>query len=210
MSFEELSDMVLKGDNKGSEQWTKDALAAGVAPKEIIDKGLVPGMDVVGQRFKSNEFHMPEVLVAARAMKASMELVRPLISSEDSAAAGKVVIGTVQGDLHDIGKNLVGMMLEGAGFEVHDLGVDVSPQAFVEKAEAESAGVVCLSALLTTTMPMMRNVVEAIEEAEIRGNVKVLIGGAPVSQAYADQIKADGYAPDGASAVDLAKSLMAG
>ncbi len=210
MNFEELSDMVLKGDNKGSEQWTKDALAAGVAPKEIIDKGLVPGMDVVGRRFKANEFHMPEVLVAARAMKASMDLVRPLISTEESAAAGKVILGTVQGDLHDIGKNLVGMMLEGAGYEVHDLGVDVSPQTFVEKAEAEGAGLVCLSALLTTTMPMMRTVIEAIEEAEIRANVKILIGGAPVSQAYADQINADGYAPDGASAVEVAKSLLAG
>jgi len=210
MNFEELSDMVLKGDNKGSEQWTKDALAAGVVPKEIIDKGLVPGMDVVGRRFKANEFHMPEVLVAARAMKASMDLVRPLISTEESAAAGKVILGTVQGDLHDIGKNLVGMMLEGAGYEVHDLGVDVSPQTFVEKAEAEGAGLVCLSALLTTTMPMMRTVIEAIEEAEIRANVKILIGGAPVSQAYADQINADGYAPDGASAVEVAKSLLAG
>jgi len=210
MNFEELSDMVLKGDNKGSEQWTKDALAAGVAPKQIIDKGLVPGMDVVGRRFKANEFHMPEVLVAARAMKASMDLVRPLISTEESAAAGKVILGTVQGDLHDIGKNLVGMMLEGAGYEVHDLGVDVSPQTFVEKAEAEGAGLVCLSALLTTTMPMMRTVIEAIEEAEIRANVKILIGGAPVSQAYADQINADGYAPDGASAVEVAKSLLAG
>jgi len=210
MNFQELSDMVLTGDNKGAEQWTKDALDAGVAPKEIIDKGLVPGMNVVGQRFKSNEFHMPEVLIAARAMKASMGLARPLIAEADVEPVGRVVLGTVQGDLHDIGKNLVGMMLEGAGFEVHDLGVDVSPQAFVEAAEAQKANIVCLSALLTTTMPMMRNVIEAVEEAELRASVKVLIGGAPVSQAYADQITADGYAPDGASAVDIAKTLLAG
>ena len=208
MNFQELSNMVLTGDNKGAEQWTRDALDAGVAPKEIIDKGLVPGMDVVGKRFKSNEFHMPEVLIAARAMKASMSLVRPLISDADSDPTGRVVIGTVQGDLHDIGKNLVAMMLEGAGFEVHDLGVDISPQAFVEAVESRKANVVCLSALLTTTMPMMRNVIEAVEEAELRAGVKILIGGAPVSQAYADQITADGYAPDGASAVDVAKSLL--
>jgi len=208
MNFQELSDMVLTGDNKGAEQWTRDALDAGAAPKEIIDKGLVPGMDVVGTRFKSNEFHMPEVLIAARAMKASMSLVRPLISEADSDPTGRVVIGTVQGDLHDIGKNLVSMMLEGAGFEVHDLGVDVSPQAFVEAAESRKANVVCLSALLTTTMPMMRNIIQAVEEAELRADVKILIGGAPVSQAYADQITADGYAPDGASAVDIAKSLL--
>ena len=210
MDFQELSDMVLKGDNKGAEQWTRDALDAGVAPKEIIDKGLVPGMDVVGQRFKSNEYHMPEVLIAARAMKASMNLARPLIAEADVDPVGRVVIGTVKGDLHDIGKNLVAMMLEGAGFEVHDLGVDVSPQAFVEATEANNANVVCLSALLTTTMPMMRNVIEAVEEAELRAGVKILIGGAPVSQAYADQITADGYAPDGASAVDVAKALLAG
>ena len=210
MNFQELSNMVLTGDNKGAEQWTRDALDAGVAPKEIIDKGLVPGMDVVGQRFKSNEFHMPEVLIAARAMKASMDLARPLIAEADVEPVGRVVLGTVQGDLHDIGKNLVGMMLEGAGFEVHDLGVDVSPQAFVEATEANKANVVCLSALLTTTMPMMRNVIEAVEEAELRAGVKILIGGAPVSQAYADQITADGYAPDGASAVDVAKALLAG
>jgi len=210
MSFQELSDMVLAGDNKGAEQWTRDALDAGVAPKEIIDKGLVPGMEVVGQRFKSNEFHMPEVLIAARAMKASMNLARPLIAESDAQPVARVVIGTVQGDLHDIGKNLVAMMLEGAGFEVHDLGVDVSPQAFVEAVEANNADVVCLSALLTTTMPMMRNVIEAVEQAELRAGVKVLIGGAPVSQAYADQVKADGYAPDGASAVDVARTLSAG
>ena len=210
MNFQELSDMVITGDNKGAEQWTRNALDAGVGPKEIIDKGLVLGMDVVGQRFKSSEYHMPEVLIAARAMKASMDLVRPLIAGSDIEPAGRVVIGTVQGDLHDIGKNLVAMMLEGAGFEVHDLGVDVSPQAFVEAAEANNANLVCLSALLTTTMPMMRNVIEAVEQAELRAGLKIVIGGAPVSQAYADQITADGYAPDGASAVDIARTLSAG
>ncbi|MBM3956888.1 MAG: corrinoid protein [Gemmatimonadetes bacterium] len=209
MNFQKLSDMIIKGDNKGAEQWTRTALDAGTAPKDIIDKGLVPGMDVVGRRFKSNEYHMPEVLIAARAMKASMNLVRPLIAGTDVQPVGRVVIGTVQGDLHDIGKNLVAMMLEGAGFEVHDLGVDVSPQAFVEAAESHRANLVGLSALLTTTMPMMRNVIEAFEQAELRAGVKILIGGAPVTQAYADQITADGYAPDGASAVDVAKSLVA-
>lgn len=209
MNFQELADMIIKGDNKGAEEWTRNALDAGATPKEIIDNGLVAGMDVVGRRFKSNEYHMPEVLISARAMKASMGLVRPLIAESDIEPVGRVVIGTVQGDLHDIGKNLVAMMLEGAGFEVHDLGVDVSPQVFVEAAEERKANLLCLSALLTTTMPMMRNVIEAVEEAELRGGMKILIGGAPVSQAYADQITADGYAPDGASAVDVAKSLVA-
>ncbi len=208
MELNDLSQMVITGDHRGTEQWTRDALDAGVDPGTIIDQGLVPGMDEVGRRFKSNEFHMPEVLIAARAMKASMVLVRPLVSATGAASKGRVVIGTVQGDLHDIGKNLVSMMLEGAGYEVHDLGVDVSPQAFVAAVEEHDANLVGLSALLTTTMPSIAGTIEALENAELRSGVKVMVGGAPVSQEYANQIGADAYAPDSATAVETAQGLL--
>ncbi len=200
--------MVIRGDHKDAEQWTRDALEQGVGARQIIDEGLIVGMDEVGRRFKANEYHMPEVLIAARAMKASMSLVRPLISGTDDEPAGKVVIGTVRGDLHDIGKNLVSMMLEGAGFEIRDLGVDVAPDTFVSAVEETGANLLCLSALLTTTMPMMGETIAAMERAELRNQVRVMVGGAPVSRAYAEQIHADGYAPDGATAVEVAKQLL--
>jgi methylmalonyl-CoA mutase cobalamin-binding domain/chain len=166
-------------------------------------------MAVVGEKFKNNEFYIPEVLVAARAMNAAMAIVKPLIVGDQLKPLGKVVIGTVRGDLHDIGKNLVMMMLEGAGFEIVDLGVDVAPEKFVEAAKANSADVVAMSALLTTTMPAMKDTIAALEENGLRDKVKVIIGGAPVTQSYADSIGADGYAPDAASAVDKVKELLA-
>ncbi len=209
MNYDELAQMVIRGDHIGTEQWTRDALDQGTEPAEIVDSGLIPGMNEVGRRFKANEFHMPEVLIAARAMKASMNLVRPLIIGAGGASSGRVVIGTVQGDLHDIGKNLVGMMLEGAGFEVYDLGTDVPPQAFVEAIEEKQAHMLCLSALLTTTMPMMSKTIDAVATAELRNSVKIVVGGAPVSGTFASQITADGYAPDAASAVEVIKELIA-
>jgi 5-methyltetrahydrofolate--homocysteine methyltransferase len=209
MDFTALSQMVIKGDHKAAEQWTRSALEAGVNPRDIIDQGLVPGMEEVGRRFKCNDYHLPEVLVAARAMKASMKLVRPLVGGSAGGSRGRVVIGTVRGDMHDIGKSLVSMMLEGAGFAVHDLGVDVSPEAFVKAVAEDGADLVGLSGLLTTAMPMMGQTVKALRDADSGGRVKILVGGAPVSQAFARQIGADGYAPDGATAVDVANALLA-
>ncbi len=210
MDFKELSAMIIKGDHKAAEQWTRTALDAGVDPRAIIDEGLVPGMDEVGRRFKCNQFHLPEVLVAARAMKASLRLVQPLVGRAGATAKGRVVMGTVQGDLHDIGKNLVSMMLEGAGFEVHDLGVNVTPQDFVQAVQKHAANLVGLSGLLTTAMPMMRETVKALRASGAGSGVKIMVGGAPVSQAYAAEIGADGYAPNGAAAVDVAHALLAG
>lgn len=210
MDFNELSQMIIRGDHRNAAVWTNSALQAGTAPQEIIDKGLVPGMDEVGRCFKENEFHMPEVLIAARAMKTSMAILRPLVAKSGGNSKGRVVLGTVQGDLHDIGKNMVAMMLEGAGFEVIDLGTDVSPQKFISAIEEKEPVLVGLSALLTTTMPMIGIIIEQIKEAELRTTVKVMVGGAPVSKAFADEVGADGYAPDSASAVDLARALAAG
>lgn len=204
-----LADAIIGGKQNDAVELTRAALDEGVAPNEVLSKGLIAGMDVVGERFKNCEFYIPEVLVAARAMKSSMELVRPLLSEADTEAAVKVAIGTVQGDLHDIGKNLVGMMLEGAGFTILDLGVDVSPEAYVTAVKEQGAKVIGLSALLTTTMPAMKDTIEACKEAGVRDDVVIMIGGAPVTQDYADEIGADGFAPDAASAVDKAKELLA-
>jgi len=168
----------------------------------------VAGMNVVGTKFKNNEFYVPEVLIAARAMHAGMDILKPLLTESGVEPIAKVAIGTVQGDLHDIGKNLVAMMLEGAGFEVIDLGVDVKPEQFVDAVKNQGAELVCLSALLTTTMPYMKDTIQALKEAGVRDQVKVMIGGAPVTQSYADEIGADGYASDAATAVDVAKELL--
>ncbi len=208
MDFNDLAQMVISGDNKGAESWTQEALDSGVEPAAIIDSGLIPGMEEVGRRFKNAEYHMPEVLISARAMKASLALVRPLVTDSGIEPKGRVAIGTVRGDLHDIGKNLVGMMLEGAGYEVNDLGANVAPEAFVDAVENGGADLIGLSALLTTTMPMMNSTIEALNQAEVRSQVGVMIGGAPVNQAYADQVGADGYAPDSATAVEVADALM--
>jgi 5-methyltetrahydrofolate--homocysteine methyltransferase len=202
-----LADAVIKGDQNTALEITKAALAEGTAAKDILDNGLIAGMDVVGARFKKNELYIPEVLISARAMKTAMEVLEPELVKAGVEPIGKLLIGTVQGDLHDIGKNLVAMMLKGAGFEVIDLGVDVEPEKFIEQVKAANAQLIGMSALLTTTMPGMEKTIKAVKEAGI--GVKVMIGGAPVTQDYADRIGADGYAPDAASAVDIAKSLVA-
>jgi 5-methyltetrahydrofolate--homocysteine methyltransferase len=202
-----LADAVINGDQNQALEITKTALEEGTAPKDILDNGLIAGMDVVGDRFKKNEIYIPEVLISARAMKMAMEVLEPELVKAGVEPVGKLLIGTVQGDLHDIGKNLVAMMLKGAGFEDIDLGVDVEPEKFIAQVKAAKAQLIGMSALLTTTMPGMERTIKAVKEAGIP--VKVMIGGAPVTQDYADRIGADGYAPDAASAVDLAKSLVA-
>ena len=201
-----LAQAVIKGDQKTAVDITKLALDEGAAPATVLEDGLIAGMNVIGVRFKANEVYIPEVLIAARAMKMAMELLEPKLIEAGVQPLGKAVIGTVQGDLHDIGKNLVIMMLKGAGFDVTDLGVDVSADKFVQAAKETGAQIVGLSALLTTTMPAMETTVKALKDAGI--TAKVMIGGAPVTQAYADKIGADGYGPDAATAVDIAKTLL--
>ena len=202
-----LADAVIKGDQKKAVEITKAAIQEGTAPKSVLDKGLIAGMDIVGARFKKNEIYIPEVLIAARAMKMAMEILEPELIKAGVEPVGKLLIGTVQGDLHDIGKNLVAMMLKGAGFEVIDLGVDVGPDKFVEQVKTSKAQLIGMSALLTTTMPGMERTIKALKQAGVKA--KVMIGGAPVTQEYASKIGADGFAPDAASAVDMAKTLVA-
>lgn len=202
-----LAESLIKGKAPEVKELTQKALDDGVAPNEVLNDGLIKGMGVVGERFKNNEFYVPEVLIAARAMHAGMDILKPALAEAGVDPIGKVLLGTVKGDLHDIGKNLVAMMLEGAGFEVVDLGIDVSPEKFVE-AVKEGGDIVAMSALLTTTMTAMKTTVDALEEAGVRDKVKTMIGGAPVTQNYADEIGADGYARDAASAADKAKELM--
>ncbi|MGH2272115.1 cobalamin B12-binding domain-containing protein [Anaerohalosphaeraceae bacterium U12dextr] len=201
-----LSEAIIKGDQKTAVEMTRQALSEGVPPASILNEGLIAGMNVIGVRFKANQVYIPEVLISARAMKMAMEVLEPKLVEAGVKPLGKALVGTVQGDLHDIGKNLVAMMLKGAGFEVIDLGVDSSPEKFVAKAKESNPQIIGLSALLTTTMPAMEKTIRAIKEAGL--TAKTMIGGAPVTQAYADKIGADGYAPDAASAVDLAKSLL--
>lgn len=204
--LEALSDAIINGDQKTAVDLTQAAIDEGTAPDTILEQGLIAGMDVIGKRFKANEVYIPEVLIAARAMKMAMEILEPKLAEAGIEPLGKAILGTVQGDLHDIGKNLVTMMLKGAGFEVIDAGVDVTPEDFVAKAKESGAQIVGLSALLTTTMPSMEKTVQAVKDSGL--DAKVMIGGAPVTQSYADKIGADGYAPDAASAVDIAKSLL--
>ncbi len=210
MELQDLNDYIIEGNVKAAEEWTKGALSQGMAPIVIVNQGLIPGMDVVGAKFKSFEYYLPELLVSAKAMKTAMALVKPLLAQHESAAAGQVVIGTVKGDLHDIGKNLVGMLLEGAGFEVTDLGTDVEPEAFLKAVEEKQPQVLCLSALLTTTMPNMKSTIELMRESEVRLQTKIMVGGAPVTEHYAFDIGADGYAAEAASAVDRIKELVRG
>jgi 5-methyltetrahydrofolate--homocysteine methyltransferase len=206
--LQKLADAVIAGNREAVAQMTQAAVDEGVSPADIINQGLIAGMAVVGVKFKANEFYVPEVLIAARAMHAGMDIVKPLLAAGGVEPRGTVVIGTVKGDLHDIGKNLVAMMLEGGGWEIIDLDVDVSPEKFVETVSGGKAQLVALSALLTTTMPSMKDTIDALSAAGVRGTVKVMIGGAPVTQEYADEIGADGYAPDAASAVDKANELI--
>lgn len=201
-----LADAVIKGDQKTAVEITTAALNEGTAPGTVLEDGLIAGMNYIGVRFKANEVYIPEVLIAARAMKMAMEVLEPKLAEAGVEPLGRAIVGTVAGDLHDIGKNLVIMMLKGAGFHVTDVGVDVSSDKFVEQAKATEAQVVGLSALLTTTMPAMEEAVKAIKDSGI--SAKVMIGGAPVTQGYADKIGADGYAADAASAVDVAKTLI--
>ena len=208
MNFSELVEHIIMGDAKATEQWINQALSSKVEPRDIIEQGLVPGMAVVGEKFKNYEYYLPEVLISARAMQKGMAMLRPLLTDRQAPNVGRVAIGTVKDDLHDIGKNLVAMMLEGAGFEVYNLGADVAPQSFIDAIQEHDCDLVCLSALLTTTMPMMRTTIEALQQAGVRQRVKVMVGGAPVTQDYATEIEADGYAPDGASAVDKARELV--
>lgn len=202
-----LAESLINGKAPEVKDLTQKALDEGVAPGEILSDGLIKGMSVVGERFKNNEFYVPEVLIAARAMHAGMDILSPALAASGVEPIGTVLLGTVKGDLHDIGKNLVAMMLEGAGFEVIDLGIDVPPEKFVEAAK-EGGDVIAMSALLTTTMTAMKTTLEALEEAGVKDKIKVMIGGAPVTQNYADEIGADGYARDAASAADKAKELM--
>jgi len=204
--MEGIAEALIKGDRDTVVNLVQEAVDEGVGAQEILNEALVAGMDVVGKRFKNNEFYVPEVLIAARAMTAGIELLAPMLAESGVKPVGVVVLGTVKGDLHDIGKNLVAMMLKGGGFEVVDAGIDVSPERFVELLQENDAQILGLSALLTTTMPQMVSVIEAVREAGI--DVKVMIGGAPITQDYADEIGADGYAPDAASAVDLARDLL--
>jgi len=205
----ELYDAILTGNAKKAEEVTKAALEAGVDASELLGKYMIPAMDEVGKRFECNEYFVPELLIAARAMKTALELLTPQLAASGAKAAGRVVIGTVQGDLHDIGKNLVASMLEGGGFEVVDLGVDVPPDRFVEEVDKQGGeAIVALSALLTTTMTQMRAVIEALEQSGLRKQTKVMIGGAPITQQYAEEIGADGYADNASAAVHLARQLV--
>jgi 5-methyltetrahydrofolate--homocysteine methyltransferase len=207
--FTDLSNSVITGDVARVAELTKKAIDEGAAPTDVINQGLIMGMGVVGARFKAGEMFVPEVLMAARAMNAGLEIVKPLLTEGDIPSIGKVVIGTVKGDLHDIGKNLVAMMMESGGFSVVNLGVDIPPEKFTTAIREHKPQIVALSALLTTTMLAMKDTIEVLKEEGLRDSVKVIIGGAPVTQQFANEIGADGYAPDAASATDLAKRLLA-
>jgi 5-methyltetrahydrofolate--homocysteine methyltransferase len=204
-----LYEAILTGDSKSAVAITKEALAEGADPLEIVTKHMVPAMDEAGRRFECEDYFVPELLLAARAMKGALELIRPLLAERGTEPVGRVVIGTVKGDLHDIGKNLVSSMLEGGGFEVVDLGADVSPEKFVQAVRERKPDLVCLSALLTVTMPSMKTTIEALKDAGLRDCVRVVVGGAPVTEQWAQEIGADAYGANAASAVPLARRLLA-
>ncbi|UCF00718.1 MAG: corrinoid protein [Deltaproteobacteria bacterium] len=206
--FKGLTEAVIKGDIQTAVAETQTALDAGANLQDILDKGLIAAMDQVGEKFSTGQMFVPQMLRSAKTMQECMKLIKPLFQEDELATKGKVVIGTVRQDLHDIGKNLVAMMMEGAGFAITDLGVDVSPKDFTQKAQEVGADIVAMSALLSTTMPAMRETIEALQEAGIRDKVKVMIGGAPVTENFASEIKADSYAPDAGSAVIAAKKLL--
>jgi 5-methyltetrahydrofolate--homocysteine methyltransferase len=205
----QLYTAVLEGDARLAKSVTEQALAAGVDPQTLVTDYMIPAMAEAGRRFECNDYFVPELLIAARAMKSSLELIRPLLTARGAEPVGRVAIGTVKGDLHDIGKNLVAAMLEGGGFEVYDLGVDVAPEKFVAAVNEKRVNLVALSALLTTTMPAMKSTIEALKQAGVRDKVKVVIGGAPITQKFADEIGADGYSENAASAVNLARRALA-
>ena len=204
--MEKIKESLIAGKADEVKELTQAAVDEGCSVKEILEKGLIAAMDIIGARFKANEVYIPEVLIAARAMRAGMDILEPLLAASGVKPVGKVIVGTVKGDLHDIGKNLVVMMLKGAGFAVVDMGIDVAPEKFVEEALKGEAQIVGISALLTTTMTSMKLTIDALNEAGCK--VKTMIGGAPVTEEYAKEIGANGYAPDAASAVDKAKELI--
>ncbi len=208
-TYEELAQSVIAGQRDQVKDLVKSLIAAGNSPLEIVNEGLIGGMNVVGVRFKAGDMYVPEVLMAAKSMSGGLEIVKPLIAVADQKSQGKILLGTVKGDLHDIGKNLVGMLIESGGLEVINMGVDVSAEDFIDAIIEHEPDILALSALLTTTMPAMQDIIELLEEEELRDKVKVIIGGAPVSREYADTIGADGYAPDAGSAVELCKKLLA-
>jgi 5-methyltetrahydrofolate--homocysteine methyltransferase len=206
--LETIYNAVVRGDREIVKNKVQEAIDAGLPVDQILNEGLINAMGKVGSLFEEGEYYVPEMLVAARAMQGGLSILKPLLVESDIQPAGKVIIGTVKGDLHDIGKNLVSMMLEGAGFEVRDLGVDVTPDKFLEAMSEGDADIVAMSALLTTTMTSMKTTIDAINEAGLREKVKIMIGGAPVTQSYADEIGADGFAPDSSQATSLAKSFV--
>ena len=206
--LQKISEELQKGNYEEIPKLVQEALNANIPPSKILSNGLVAGMDVVGEKFRRDEFFMPEVLISARAMQAGMNILRPKLIETGVKLAGKIVLGTVKGDLHDIGKNLVGMLMEGAGFQVIDLGIDVPSERFVEAVKMNRPNILGLSSLLTTTMPKMKEVIESLVEAGVRGKVKVMVGGAPVTEKFAKDVGADAYAPEAASAVEKARELI--
>lgn len=206
--LKEIAVNVENGDSAAVKDLTNTALSQKIVAEEILNDGLVKGMDVIGIKFKNNEVFIPEVLIATRAMKAGMDIIRPFLINERVKPKTKIVMGTVKGDLHDIGKKIVGMILEREGYEIVDIGIDVPKEKFIKAIKKENPYIIGMSALLTTTMAYMREVIEEIEKAKLKQNVKIIIGGAPITQSFADEIKADGYAPDGVSAAELVKDLL--
>jgi 5-methyltetrahydrofolate--homocysteine methyltransferase len=206
--LKQLHDAILNGDAKVAKIMTEQGLAAGIEPLKLVQDYMMPAMDEVGRRFECNDYFVPELLLAARAMKAGLELIRPLLAASGTQPVGRVALGTVKGDLHDIGKNLVGAMLEGGGFEVIDLGVNVSPEQFIAAVKEKNANIIAMSALLTTTMPAMKMTIDAVQQAGIRQQVKILVGGAPITQRLADEIGADGYSESAAGAVSAVRKAM--
>jgi 5-methyltetrahydrofolate--homocysteine methyltransferase len=204
----QIKTVLQNGDEKAISELTQNALAGGIKSETILNEALIPGMEVIGEQFRLHEIFLPEVLLAARAMNASTEILKPHLIKDAVPKLGKIVIGTIQGDLHDLGKNLVGIMLKGAGYEVIDLGKDVAPESFVDTAEKENAQIIGMSALLTTTMPAMKDVVELLKERNLNGKIKTIIGGAPVTENFAKEIGADGYAFDAGNSVVSVKSLL--
>ena len=210
VDLKQLHDAIVEGNAPTARSLTDQALKDGMDPQQLLRTSMIPAMDEVGRRFEANEYFVPELLIAARAMKSSLELLRPLLAARGTEPVGRVAIGTVKGDLHDIGKNIVAAMLEGGGFEIIDLGVDVPPEKFVAAVKERRANIVALSALLTTTMPSMKTIIDALKATGERSKVRVMIGGAPVTQKYADEIGADGYSDNAGGAVALARRLVDG
>ena len=208
--LKEIASNVEKGDSTLVKQFVSQALSQNIPAEEILKKGLIKGMDAVGRKFKRNEIFIPEVLIATRAMKSGMDRIKPYLTEERSGYKGKIIIGTVKGDLHDIGKKIVNMMLEKEGYEIVDLGIDVTKEKFIKHIKEENPVIVGMSALLTTTMTYMRDVINAIQQENLKFKPKIIIGGAPITQSYANEIKADGYAPDAGSAVSLVRNLLKG